>query len=154
MSKYLRLVCLSLLPWSVGLRAQGPPALDSVYYKFSEAYRLLDANMVQDLYQDDAYYIYPQIPLQKGHEHFMNGFIDMFRIAIVDTISLSIRFRIIDRKLIGDHAYDVGYYKLVRSNGRQSVGKFVTILRQQSNGQWKFVLDSYSSAPLDAFDKN
>jgi len=109
--------------------------------------------MVQNLYQEDAYYIYPQIPLQKGHQHFMNGFRDMFSRATLDTISLSINFRIVDRKLIEDHAYDVGYYKLVRSNGKKSVGKFVTILRKQSNGQWKFVLDSYSSAPLDAFDK-
>lgn len=133
--------------------AQGPEQIDLVYKTFSEAYVQLDAQMVQDLYEPDAYYFYPQIPIQRGHKSFMNGFTDMFDRARENQTTLKIEFRIVERQLMHDHAYDIGYYRLSKSDGNVSVGKFVTILRKQEDGGWKFVLDTYSSAPLDAFDQ-
>ena len=123
-----------------------------MYQTFSKAYDLLDSEMVKALYEPDAYYFYPQIPIQRGYDKFMGGFEDMFRRANNDSATLKIEFRIIERNVIADHAYDVGYYRLSRSTGNVSVGKFVTILRKQDDGQWKFVLDTYSSAPVEAFD--
>lgn len=141
---------ICLLTWAT--YAQGPPALDQVYETFSVAYDSLDSEMVKALYEPDAYYFYPQIPIQRGYDKFMGGFEGMFSRAKADSVTLNIEFRIVERQLVADHAYDVGYYRLSRSSGNVSVGKFVTILRQQEDGSWKFVLDTYSSAPLEAFD--
>lgn len=146
---------LCLLLWLLPLTgwAQGPEGIDQVYRTFSEAYGLLDDGMIRDLYEPDAYYFYPNIPIQRGLDSFMSGFTDMFNRARESQTSLQIDFRIVERQLLGDHAYDIGYYKLSRSTGKTSVGKFVTILRRQEDGSWKFILDTYSSAPEDAFDK-
>ncbi len=148
----MRYSWLLLLLGHTGLWAQGPTAIDKVYETFSEAYVQLDGDMVQALYEPDAYYFYPKIPVQRGHDSFMDGFRDMFKRAADDGISLLIEFRILERKMLGDHAYDVGYYRLSKSDGNVDVGKFVTILKEQADGSWKFILDTYSSAPIEAFD--
>ena len=148
--KYISSCLVFLL--SYNLPAQGPAEIDQVYETFSKAYDLLDSELIKTLYEPDAFYFYPQTPVQRGYENFMGGFEDMFRRAKADEVKLKIEFRIIERNQISDHAYDVGYYRLSRSNGQVSVGKFVTILRLQQDGSWKFVLDTYSSAPLEAFE--
>ena len=148
----MRCLGLVLLLLPMSLWAQGPVEIDKVYETFSEAYTLLDHQMVQGLYEEDAYYFYPQIPIQRGHNKFMKGFKDMFNRARESNTTLKIEFKIVERQLMGDHAYDVGYYRLSKSDGNVSVGKFVTILRRQEDKSWKFVLDTYSSAPLEAFD--
>ena len=148
----MRLLCIGCMLLALPLWGQGPAEIDAVYETFSQAYELLDDQMVQDLYESDAYYFYPQIPIQRGYENFMGGFRDMFNRAREGNTTLKIEFRIVERQVLGDHAYDVGYYRLNKSDGHRSVGKFVTILRKQADGSWKFVLDTYSSAPLEAFD--
>ena len=148
----MRRMGLMVLLLPMNLWAQGPAEIDKVYETFSKAYTLLDHQMVQQLYEEDAYYFYPQIPIQRGHEKFMKGFKDMFNRARESSTTLKIEFRIVERQLVGDHVYDVGYYRLSKSDGNVSVGKFVTILRKQQDNTWKFVLDTYSSAPLEAFD--
>ncbi len=135
------------------LQAQDSVAINQVYDQFSKAYELLDVDIIRGLYEKDAYYFYPNIPIQRGHESFMGGFKDMFNRARESQTVLNIDFQILERKIIGEYAYDVGYYNLSRSTGQENVGKFVTILKRQKDGSWKFVLDTYSSAPLEAWDK-
>ncbi len=136
------------------LWAQGPKEIDQVYQTFSMAYTSLDDSLVRTLYEEDAFYFYPGIPIQRGHESFMDGFSDMFNRARESKTKLTIEFNIVERQVLGEQAYDVGYYRLSKSDGNVDVGKFVTILRKQSDGSWKFVLDFYSSAPLEAFDQH
>jgi hypothetical protein len=81
----------------------------------------------------------------------------MFDNARVDSAKLEIDFQIKDRQINNDRAVDIGYYHLVRRKDRQisftDVGKFITVLKKQSNGHWKFITDGYSQAPVEAWPR-
>jgi len=124
--------------------------IDAIYARFSEGYRQLNAKMVSDLYTDNAIYMTPDSGVDRGRENISKSF-DSFFHSIKDSRGkLSISFQIIERKVSGDMAYDVGIYTLISGRGEKvsqtSKGKFVVIAIKQK-GVWKFQLDSYSDLP-------
>jgi len=129
--------------------------INNVYDTFSEAYRNLDVSLVEKIYTDSAIYLNPGDPIQFGKSEFIGSFARMFSEAKADSAMLDIQFRILDRRLTTDQAVDIGYYQLQRKKGTEigftSVGKFITVLKKQSDGTWKFITDGYSQAPLDAW---
>jgi uncharacterized protein (TIGR02246 family) len=124
--------------------------IDAIYARFSEGYRQLDAKMVADLYTDNAIYMTPESGVDRGRELIVKNFDGFFRSVRGEGASLRISFQIVERKVSGDLAYDVGIYTLETSSGdkvlQTSKGKFVVVAVKQK-GKWRFQLDSYSNLP-------
>jgi uncharacterized protein (TIGR02246 family) len=125
--------------------------IDDVYRRFSEAYRKLDSKAVTSLYTDNAFYLSPGNEVKQGREKILADFSSFFGSVRDAGGSLSISFRILDRHVSGDLAYDVGIYGLAQkrpnSEERTSTGKFVVVARRMNNGDWRFHVDSYSDLP-------
>ena len=132
-------------------------AIDSLYRTFRLAYARLDAPAVVDLYRDDALYGSGGAPgFTVGRPPIARNFEGFFRSVGADSATLELRFRFIRRFRQGDLASDVGFYHLRQvkgdSGGRPSVGKFVTVIRRDSTGHWRFAVDTYSDGSVAAFD--
>jgi ketosteroid isomerase-like protein len=130
-------------------------AIDQVYDLFSRAYRELDISLIDSIYQVDAIYLNPGDAIQFGKTSFIGSFQSMFETSKTDSSSLDIRFCIVDRQISKDQVVDIGYFNLTRSKDGQaagsSVGKFITVLKKQPDGHWKFIADGYSQAPMEAW---
>ncbi|MBK8505244.1 MAG: nuclear transport factor 2 family protein [Saprospiraceae bacterium] len=130
-------------------------AIDQVYELFSKAYQDLDVTLVDSIYVDDAIYLSPGDSILFGKDQFIGTFRQMFDNSKADSASLDIDFSVKNRQINNDQAVDRGYYHLQRSKSGQpqftDVGKFITVLKKQSNGQWKFIADGYSQAPVEAW---
>jgi uncharacterized protein (TIGR02246 family) len=124
--------------------------IDDVYRRFSEAYKKLDAEAVTNLYTDDAFYLSPGTNIERGREKILANFSGFFNSVKANGGSLTISFRILERRVSGDLAYDVGIYTLAQKRGEQTrtgEGKFVVVARQVKSGDWRFHIDSYSDLP-------
>lgn len=124
--------------------------LDDIYRRFSEAYRKLDAQAVTNLYTDDAFYLSPGSEIERGRKKILGNFSGFFNSVKTSGGSLTISFRILERRVSGDLAYDVGIYTLAQKRGNQaqsSQGKFVVVARKMESGEWRFHIDSYSDLP-------
>src|SRR5215204_3329815 len=84
--------------------------IDDVYRRFSEAYKKLDPEAVTNLYTDDAFYLSPGSDVKRGREKVLAVFSGYFNSVKNAGGSLTISFRILDRSVSGDLAYDVGIY--------------------------------------------
>lgn len=125
--------------------------IDNIYRRFSEAYKKLEPLAVTDLYTEDAFYLSPGSEITRGREKIRANFEEFFRSVRENGGSLSISFRILDRRVSGDLAYDVGIYTLTQkrlnSEARTSTGKFVVVIRRMQNREWRFHVDSFSDLP-------
>ena len=122
--------------------------IDAVYRTFSRAYDILDPSLVSDLYGSEALYLAPGRPIQKGREEIHKSFKGFFDWAREKGRTLSVSFRIVERGVSGNLAYDVGIYTLKGSGGGmpdgEDQGKFVVIVRKREDGTWYFQVDGYS----------
>ena len=127
--------------------------IDKIYSRFSEAYRTLNSEMVANLYNEDALYLSPGRDIQRGRRTIFGNFDSFFRIAKQSGGKISIAFRILERRVSGDMAYDVGIYSLSITNSKGetiiSRGKFVVVALKAENGDWKFQLDTYNDLPKE-----
>lgn len=125
--------------------------IDKIYSRFSEAYRTLNSEMVANLYTDNAFYLSPGSDIQRGRGTILGNFDGFFRNVKQSSGKISIAFRILERRVSGDLAYDVGIYSLSSTNAKGethiSRGKFVVVALKSENGDWKFQLDSYNDLP-------
>lgn len=131
--------------------------IDEVYNTFTRAYRDLDIELVKRIYADSTVYLTPGNVIQFDKGEFIGSFDSMFAGAKADSAQLDIRFQIRKRDISPAQVTDIGYYRLqrIRQDSIQwtSVGKFITVLKPQSDGTWKFVVDGYSNAPIEAWEK-
>ena len=139
-------------------KAEAEKNIQAVYTQFTKAYQTLDVRLVKELYLEDALYMTPSKgPIQEGHEGFMPGFENMFQKSIEANEQLNIQFKFLKRAIYKDIAYDVGYYKMSRTDAigetRSFAGKFATILLRQADDSWKFSLDTYNAASVEDFDR-
>ncbi len=122
--------------------------VDDVYRRFSQAYKKLDAEAVTNLYTDNALYLAPDSDVIRGREKILANFSGFFNSVKTNGGSLTISFRILDRSISNDLAYDVGIYTLTEKSAkgepRTGRGKFVVVARKIKNGDWRFHIDSYS----------
>lgn len=122
--------------------------IDAVYQTFSRAYDNLDPVLVSDLYGNEALYLAPGRPIQKGREEIHKSFKGFFDWAREKGRTLSVSFHIVERGVNGNLAYDVGIYTLKGSGGGmpdgEDQGKFVVIARKREDGTWYFQVDGYS----------
>lgn len=130
------------------------PALDAAYEKFNEGYRLANAQMVTNLYADDAFYLAPGRSIERGRSFIsmeFSQYLDRYKNA---PNGPDIDFRIVDRKVAGDWAYDVGY--IVMNDKRPNTvtdapgAKYLAIWKRDAAGEWKMHVDMYSDVPRPA----
>lgn len=105
-----------------------------------------DIDGMISVYASDAALMAPNLPPQKGHDAikaFWGGFLDAYTVRF-EVASDTIEGR-------GDLAYNQGHYRFTavpKAKGVPGVadeGKFIEILKKQPDGNWKYVVDMYSS---------
>ncbi|MBA2736263.1 MAG: serine hydrolase, partial [Pyrinomonadaceae bacterium] len=125
--------------------------IDDVYRRFSGAYRKLDSEAVTNLYTDDAFAISPGNDIERGREKILANFSGFFNSVKTSGGSLTISFQILERRVSGDLAYDVGIFTLTRKSakGEERIGrgKFVVVVRRMKNDEWRFQVDAYNDLP-------
>lgn len=132
--------------------------VQDVYDRMTRSYELLDLEMVAQLYTEDASYILPspEAEVLKGRERIQETFRGFFESIEDNDASLRIDFRFVTRKVYGDVAHDIGYYRVTTSKDgavrSQSTGKFATVIEKGNDGVWRFAVDAYSSAPDAAYN--
>lgn len=121
--------------------------LDGIYQRFNEGYTRLDPALVAGLYAEDASYLAPDMLILAGRKAIEESFASFFKWARENGAALSITFEILDRRVSGELAYDVGIYTLVtKRSGKpdgMDMGKFAVVARKTKDG-WRFQVDSYS----------
>lgn len=125
--------------------------LDDVYRRFSEGYRKLDAASVAALYTESAAYLAPGAEIQIGGPKILEIFSGFFDSVRKQNGKLEILFRIVQRQVDKNMAYDVGIYTLVsiteKGETRRSSGKFVVVATRGKDDAWRFQVDGYSDLP-------
>jgi uncharacterized protein (TIGR02246 family) len=105
-----------------------------------------DAARVAAVYALDASLLPPNSPVQRGRNAirgFWAGLLDAY------TVTFEIVPDVIEGR--GDLAYNMGHYRLTalpKSKSQAGIadeGKFVEILKKQSDGSWRYVVDIYNS---------
>ena len=105
-----------------------------------------DLDGVVAVYASDAALLPPNLPPQKGRNairSFWGGFLNAY------TVRFEIGSDTIEGR--GDLAYNVGHYRFTAvpkakaDPGVADEGKFLEVLKKQSDGSWKYVVDMYSS---------
>lgn len=152
--------------WSIAfdgkyIRTQSAASKDisSIYSTFSESYQTKNDSLLASLYTKDAYYLHGKGEMTKGRDKIRESFKGFFKSMADRNQDMQIQFKIVERRIEGDLAYDLGYYHLVYSdkNSKQatneSVGKFTTTIVKSEDGKWRFSSDSYTDAPISAFQK-
>jgi uncharacterized protein (TIGR02246 family) len=105
-----------------------------------------DVDALTAVYASDASLLPPNLPPQKGRtaiRGFWGGFLNAY----------TVKFEIVSDTIEGrrDLAYNVGQYRFTavpkdKANpGVADEGKFLEVLKKQSDGSWKYVVDMYSS---------
>jgi ketosteroid isomerase-like protein len=122
--------------------------VDSVYKAFSESYRTLNVDIVAGLYSQNAAYLVPDAEIMIGREKIRDSFNGFFESVKKDGRTMTISFRIVQRRIDKEIGYDVGIYTL-RSfkDGKEAgtgQGKFVVVAIKEKDGKWAFQVDGYS----------
>lgn len=123
--------------------------LDEVYRRFTEGYKTLDAASVVNLYSETAAYLAPGSPIKIGRQEVSEIFTGFFDSVRRQNGRLEISFRIVQRQVDKNLAYDVGIYTLTSFNEKgepnKSNGKFVVVARREKGNVWRFQVDGYSA---------
>ncbi|MBA3354154.1 MAG: hypothetical protein H0U23_17320 [Blastocatellia bacterium] len=123
--------------------------LDGIYQRFSEGYKKLDAASVVNLYSDTAAYLAPGSPIQIGQQKVSDIFTGFFDSVRKRTGRLEISFRIFQRQVDKNLAYDVGIYTLTSFDEKgvssKDSGKFVVVAKRVKGDGWIFQVDGYNS---------
>jgi ketosteroid isomerase-like protein len=124
--------------------------LDEVYRKFSKAYRSLDHKVFSEIYTENAAYLVPGDNIQIGGTGIVKSFDDFFTAIRSRGQNVTISFEIIQRKVEGSMAYDVGIYTLNTYKDKASLGsgrgKFV-VVALRDGARWRFQVDGYNDLP-------
>ena len=111
-----------------------------------EAYRTNDAELFNSLHTDDILRVSSMTGILVGEE-YKNTIRGMLRSMKEGGQQMLIDFRFEQRAVKGDVAYEVGYYKIIWSNGDDTsefFGRFHVVLRKV-DGIWKIAQDWDSS---------
>lgn len=122
--------------------------VDLIYRDFSDAYRTLNFEKLAGLYAETAAYLAPDQEVMIGRDDVRKSFRGFFESMKTEGRTMSIAFRILQRKTGSDLGYDVGIFTLkMFKDGRETSsgqGKFVVVTIKDKDGRWRFQVDGYS----------
>jgi ketosteroid isomerase-like protein len=125
--------------------------LDDVYRRFSEGYRKLEAASVANLYTETAAYLAPGGDVEIGRQKVSEIFNRFFDSVKKQNAKMEISFRVLQRRVDKNLAYDVGIYTLVsiseKGEARRDGGKFVVVAIREKGDVRRFQVDGYSDLP-------
>lgn len=125
--------------------------LDDIYISFADGYRKLDSAAVADLYTETAAYLPPEGDVMKGRQNIAKSFVGFFDSVKQRKGRLQISFRILQRQVDKNLAYDVGIFTLTSFNEKgestKGSGKFVVVAKRGGDDIWRFQVDGYSDMP-------
>jgi uncharacterized protein (TIGR02246 family) len=131
--------------------ARPHPGMDAIYAAFSRGYDTLDPDLVAGFYTEDALYLPSRGDILRGRAAIREFFASVFGPARQEGSRLRLTFEIVDRRVSGDLATDVGYYRLARIKdgieGPSSLGKFTTVGVRDKDGVWRFHVDGDTPVP-------
>ena len=140
----LTALCIALgLP--MALPAQAHPGLDSMYDRLAAAYRTNDAKAAAAVYQDSAFYLAPGREVLRGRRAILSVFEQILPPSRRG--GTSITFKILDRRVSGNLATDVGTFAM---GDDAPSGKFMVSAARGADGVWRIVADGYSPVPIGA----
>jgi uncharacterized protein (TIGR02246 family) len=124
--------------------------IDAIYKTFSDAYRTLDVEKVASLYSETAAYLAPENDILQGRAAIRPTFASFFDWVKKENRTMTISFRIVQRRVDKNLGYDVGIYSIRQyKDGKQvgdaGEGKFITIAVREKDGKWCFQVDGYSN---------
>ena len=112
---------------------------------FVEAYNRKDAAAAAQVYADDAKVLPPNMPIVSGRDAIQA----FWRMAMGMGVHLNLEG--VDLLVDGSTAYERGVITMTAQAGtaqeKISKGKYVTVMRLQSDSSWKLVLDIWNSDP-------
>jgi len=122
--------------------------IDAIYKAFSEGYATLDAEKVANLYTETVAYLAPRNDILEGRDAVRPTFQSFFDWIKKEQRTMTISFRIFQRKIDKNLAYDVGIYTIRQYKDGAQVGagqgKFVTVAVRAKDGKWRFQVDGYN----------
>jgi uncharacterized protein (TIGR02246 family) len=120
-------------------------AVRAITPRFVEAYNRKDAAAAVRDYADDAKVLPPNMPMVSGKQ----GIQAFWKMAMDMGVHLDLQAA--DLVVDGGTAYERGIATMTTQAGaaqpKTSKGKYVTVMRRQSDGSWKLVLDIWNSDP-------
>lgn len=131
---------------SVELSAADLAGIHAADSAFMAAANAGDVDALTAVYASDAALLPPNLPPQKGRtaiRAFWGGFLNAY------TVKFEIGSDTVEGR--GDLAYNLGHYRFTAvpkakaDPGVADEGKFLEVLKKQSDGSWKYVVDMYSS---------
>ncbi|HEY8559102.1 MAG TPA: nuclear transport factor 2 family protein [Pyrinomonadaceae bacterium] len=96
--------------------------IDAIYKTFSAAYRALDVEKVANLYTENAAYLAPNDDVLQGREAIRPGFKSFFDWVKKEGRTMTISFRILQRRVDNNLGYDVGIFTIRQFKDGTPVG--------------------------------
>ncbi|WP_106640469.1 YybH family protein [Allosphingosinicella vermicomposti] len=139
--------------------AANDEAANAVYERMAASYRALDPASLDKVYAPGA--TYNPRNAKAGiddYQRLMTGLSGFQRQVKDKGGHVDIRFRVAERKRLGDVYIDHGFVRttyILEKGGAPIIsnGKFMTVLAKQPDGNWAIVSDADSDTPPEAFDK-
>jgi len=149
----LIMLCLVVDPNSAFVRAQEKAKEQEVLNKlsqlsaqFSAAYVQGDIEKLISFYTDDAVIFPGNSDLIRGREAIKK----YWTLPPGRTVTHH-KITAVEIKVIGEFAYDYGYYEISGRNGEESwgpnYGKYLIVWKRDKAGAWKMHLDMWNSRP-------
>lgn len=115
-----------------------------VWFNFMQAYQDLDASLFNQIHTDDVIRTVVDGNRMYLGKEYKDKNLEVFNNWNAKRVDQKIEFSFISRVQKEGYAYEIGIYKLTRTNGTLSnsyYGKFNVILRKE-NGIWRIMSDS------------
>ena len=123
--------------------------IDAIYRQFGEAYQTLDVEKVSNLYSETAAYLPPDSEILKGRGQIRPTFQSFFDWVKKEGRTMTISFRIVQRKVEKNLGYDVGIYAITQFKDGKNIGagegKFIVVAVKEKDGKWRFQVDGYNN---------
>ncbi|WP_434086810.1 YybH family protein [Shewanella psychrotolerans] len=145
------LICVLCVPVMAQDSNSDDKALNQFYTQFSTAFEQLDAEVIEELYAENACYI-PEQQSQEitiGRENIGALYKAFFGKIKHKNAQIEVDFRVVERQMEGQSATDIGYYlirfyppKETEEPMSEFAGKFVTVSKKKADGKWYLTVDT------------
>ena len=124
--------------------------IEAVYQGVDNDFARLDASAVGKLYSKDSLYLGPSGDMLHGRDAIVKAFAKSFDDMRTGHGTISIAFKVVDRRASGDLVADTGYFTITRTYSNKSNtarGKYVNVFEKDRAGNWHLHIDMYAPAP-------